>query len=286
MFGAQQSQFLLHRRQEDEIALGLDAAAVEGAEHFQRGHQVGGVVAHAGRAQYVAFALHLQVGAFGEYGVHVGGEDTVGPPPVPLRTPLTLKMSSVRISLSPSFSISARMYLARACSLPEGAGISTSRIHSSTMAVGALVHGLQRLVYLRLLDQRRLKPAVLRDQRQTASSSRAAPGFLVSIMRNDTPGGAAAVDIRLLIMFRHLSIALLMSLMTAWNPARAQAPAQTRPRPRPKRRPHVRRVSRRPRAIRTPRAMSRRRNCPTAPTLRRMRTVTPLSAPPTTPPRR
>ena len=59
---------------------------------------------------------------------------TVGPPPVPLRTPLTFDMSSTRISVSPSFSISARMYCARACSLLDGAGISTSRIHSSTMA--------------------------------------------------------------------------------------------------------------------------------------------------------
>ena len=55
-----------------------------------------------------------------------GAKTTVGPPPVPLRTPLTLDIVSVRISVRPSFSISARMYFARACSFVEGAGIDQS----------------------------------------------------------------------------------------------------------------------------------------------------------------
>ena len=55
--------------------LRLDAAAVQRAEHLERGHQIPGVVADAGRAQDVALALDAQVGVLGEDGVRVRGED-------------------------------------------------------------------------------------------------------------------------------------------------------------------------------------------------------------------
>jgi len=65
--------------------------------------------------------------------MHVA-KTTLGPPPVPLRTPLTLKMSSMRMSARRSFSIYARVYLARPLLLGGGAGISTTFTHSSPMA--------------------------------------------------------------------------------------------------------------------------------------------------------
>ena len=74
MLGAQQSQLLLDRRQKDEVALSLDAAAIERAKHFENGHQVRCIVAHARRAQSVTFALYFQVRAFREYRVGMSRE--------------------------------------------------------------------------------------------------------------------------------------------------------------------------------------------------------------------
>ena len=135
VLGAHQPHLLLHRREEDEVPLRLHAAAIERAEHLQRRHQVRRVVADTRRSQNVAFPLHFHVGAFREDRVHVRGEHDRRTAAAPLAHAADVEQSSVRMSLSPSFSISARMYFARACSFPEGAGVSTSRIHSSTIPV-------------------------------------------------------------------------------------------------------------------------------------------------------
>jgi hypothetical protein len=63
------------RGEEDEISLGPHAAAIEGTEHFKGGHEVGGIVADAGRRKDIAFAADADGSAFRKNGVGVGGED-------------------------------------------------------------------------------------------------------------------------------------------------------------------------------------------------------------------
>src|SRR5262249_7226419 len=53
-------------------------------EHFEHCHQTRRIVAHAGSAENVAFALHLDVGAFGKDGIHMRGEDDGGSAARPL----------------------------------------------------------------------------------------------------------------------------------------------------------------------------------------------------------
>ena len=55
----------------------------------------------------------------------------VGPPPVPLRMPVTLPIESTD-TFSPSFSNTAFTYAPRCCSSRDLPGISVRRIHSST----------------------------------------------------------------------------------------------------------------------------------------------------------
>ena len=66
------------RGEEDEISLGPHAAAIEGTEHFKGGHEVGGIVADAGRRKDIAFAADADGSAFRKNGVGVGGEDDGG----------------------------------------------------------------------------------------------------------------------------------------------------------------------------------------------------------------
>ena len=74
VFRAQKSQFFLHGRDKDQIAFRLDVAPVERAEHLEGRQQVGRVVANAGRAQHVAFALHRQIGAVRKHRIRVRAE--------------------------------------------------------------------------------------------------------------------------------------------------------------------------------------------------------------------
>src|ERR1035441_1632761 len=78
------------------------------------------------------------------------------------------------------------MYFARACSLPEGAGVSTSRIHSSTIPAARPSTDCRALRTLRFLNQRWLKPAALRAQRRSSQHKEGDTRFPDEHMKNDT----------------------------------------------------------------------------------------------------
>ena len=88
---------------------------------------------------------------------------TVGPPPVPLRTPLTLEhvvgpdVAQPELLHFGADVCRARLLLCRTA--PES---PSSLIHSSTMRGRPLVDRLQRRPYVGPLEQRRLKPDALR----------------------------------------------------------------------------------------------------------------------------
>jgi hypothetical protein len=74
VFGTEEADFLLNGGEEDEVAFGLDVAAIDGAEHLERRHEVAGVVADTGGSEGVTFALDFDEGVGGKDGVGVGGE--------------------------------------------------------------------------------------------------------------------------------------------------------------------------------------------------------------------
>ena len=112
---------------------------------------------------------------------------TVGPPPVPLRTPLTLSMSSVLISVRPSFP-SRREYTWRGSAPCLRVRVFPTRwIHSSTMSVARSSTDCRAFLHVRFLEQRWLKPVGLGEQGDTTSKTREALIFPISIKGNDTP---------------------------------------------------------------------------------------------------
>ncbi len=76
---AQEAEFFLDGGEEDEIASCVLIGALERAEGFESRHEVGGIVANAGRAQDVANAFYFHVGTFGEDRIRVGGDDDCRP---------------------------------------------------------------------------------------------------------------------------------------------------------------------------------------------------------------